>query len=101
MTRTQITTVAGKIGLTSGGDGGPATSAGLHFPNGLAVIGTDLYISDFGNGVIRKVDSSGTITTPTLSGLLTGGTISGGPTNLLYHPGCASWQRTCTVLDAP
>ncbi|HUA82327.1 MAG TPA: hypothetical protein VMB85_00600 [Bryobacteraceae bacterium] len=72
-----ITTVAGNqsggpIGMCSlatnsacySGDGGPATSARLNAPNGLAV-GADgsLYIADTLNGVIRKVDPSGTITT--------------------------------------
>lgn len=46
------------------GDGGPARSAQLWFPYGVAVDKNDnVYISDNGNGVIRKVDTSGTITT--------------------------------------
>jgi hypothetical protein len=50
------------------GDGGPATSARLVFAAathiGLAVDGAgNLYIADYGDSRIRKVDASGTITT--------------------------------------
>jgi len=59
-----ITTVAG-IG-TSGytGDNGPATSAQLWRPTAVALDGAgNLFIADSGDGAIRKVDSTGTITT--------------------------------------
>jgi uncharacterized protein (TIGR03437 family) len=69
----KITTVAGNgfgagtnTALTGGytGDGGPATKAELNFPVSIAVDTTGvLWISDQGNYVIRKVDSSGTIST--------------------------------------
>jgi uncharacterized protein (TIGR03437 family) len=63
-----ISTVAGNsttFGLGGfSGDGGPATSAGLNSPNGVAFDSAgNMYISDFGNSRIRKVDTSGTITT--------------------------------------
>ena len=60
-----ITTVAGTPG-TSGysGDGGPATSAELSLPYGVAVDSSgNLYIADLGNSLVRKVNASGTITT--------------------------------------
>ncbi len=59
-----ITTVAGNGSAVTGGDGGPATAAGLGNPNGLAIdsVGS-LYIAVPGNNVIRKVDRNGTITT--------------------------------------
>jgi len=64
-----ITTIAGN-GATSGtigvysGDGGPATSAGLNSPTGVAVDALgNLFIADAANLRIRKVSSDGIITT--------------------------------------
>ena len=58
-----IGTVAG--GGTSGlGDGGPATSAQLSAPSGLAVDGAgNLYIADTGYNRVRRVSPNGTINT--------------------------------------
>ena len=59
-----ITTVAGNGGFTFSGDGGPATSASLRSPTGVALDGAgNLFIADGGNFRIRKVDTSGIITT--------------------------------------
>jgi uncharacterized protein (TIGR03437 family) len=63
-----ITTVAGTltIGFEPGysGDGGPATSAELFSPSGVAVDATgNIYIADTDNDAIRKVSTKGTITT--------------------------------------
>lgn len=73
-----ITTVAGNgimdCGLRSdgffsclapySGDGGPATSASLGFPEAVAVDAAgNLYIADWANHRVRKVDASGGITT--------------------------------------
>lgn len=58
-----ITTVAGG-GSARLGDGGPATSALLDAPNGLALDSAgDLFIADFGDGRIRKVNAAGIIST--------------------------------------
>ena len=58
-----ITTVAGNGLMSSGGDNGPATSAGLLFPSGVAVDAAgNLYIADGGNNRVRKV-TNGVITT--------------------------------------
>jgi sugar lactone lactonase YvrE len=59
-----ITTLAG-TGITGySGDGGPAASATLSLPQAVVADGNgNIYIADGGNEVIRKVDSSGTITT--------------------------------------
>ena len=59
-----ITTVAGSGKAGFCGDGGAATSACLTQPSGVAVDSAgNLYIADNGNSRIRKVDTSGKITT--------------------------------------
>ena len=64
-----ITTVAGNGLPGYSGDGGPATSARLSTPYGIAVDGNgNFYISDHGNSCVRKVSSSGIITTVAGSG---------------------------------
>ncbi len=61
-----ITTIAGNHSFGSGysGDGGPATAAELYDPEGVGIdkVG-NIYIPDDFNYVIRKVDTSGIITT--------------------------------------
>ena len=59
-----ITTFAGTGTRGGGGDGGSATSSMLSIPRGVAVDGSgNVYIADSGNNRVRKVDTSGTITT--------------------------------------
>ncbi len=71
-----ITTIAGTGEFTEspfffeggiggyGGDGGPAVKAQLNFPKAVAVDEAgNLYIADYGNHLIRRVDTKGIITT--------------------------------------
>ena len=59
-----ISTVAGTGERGFGGDGGPAAQARLNFPRGVAVdTAGNLYIADYENHRIRRVDPSGAITT--------------------------------------
>ena len=59
-----ISTVAGNGSLGFSGDGGPATAASLKVPLGVAVDGSgNLFIADQVNSRIRKVSSSGIIST--------------------------------------
>ena len=59
-----ITTVAGNGTAGFSGDGNEATSAGLNWPEAVAVDPEgNLFIADTGNGRIRRVDTSGIITT--------------------------------------
>jgi len=58
-----ITTVAGNGTPGFNGDGGPATSAALWKPSGIAVDSAgNLYLADYGNSRVRKI-SNGVITT--------------------------------------
>ena len=60
-----ITTIAGNGSVGFGGDGGPAVSANIWLPTGVAVdAGNNVYIADWANHRIRKVDAlTGVITT--------------------------------------
>ena len=65
-----ITTVAGNGPNSYGGDNGPATSAQLNGPYGVALDASgNLYIADYHNNRIRKV-SNGVITTVAGNGTL-------------------------------
>lgn len=76
-----ISTVAGNGSPGIAGDGGPATSAMISNPAGLALDGAgNLYIADSGNSAIRRIDAiTGVITT--VAGTLgqQGSTGDGGP----------------------
>ena len=69
-TNGMITTVAGNgYGALTGsgaytGDGGPATSASLWGPSGVALdVAGNLFIADGGNHVVRRVGADGKIST--------------------------------------
>jgi uncharacterized protein (TIGR03437 family) len=59
-----ISTIAGGKGTADAGDGGPATSAGLSSPDGVAIDSAgNVYIAEAATNKIRKVSPGGTITT--------------------------------------
>ncbi len=74
-----ISTFAGDGTVTSLGDGGPALSAGLHNPSGVYIdpVG-NFYIIEYTGAKIRKVNTSGIISTFAGSGV-TGFSGDGGP----------------------
>ena len=81
-----ITTIAGTGAASYSGDGGPATSAALNNPWSLALDSAgNLFIADYANSLIRKIDGSGIITrvagcTPlTDTKCLLAGVADGGP----------------------
>ncbi|MGH1506522.1 MAG: SMP-30/gluconolactonase/LRE family protein, partial [Acidimicrobiales bacterium] len=64
-----ITTIAGDGNGMYGGDGGPATNASMSSPYDVAVDdGGNVYIADALNSRIRRIDTTGTITTIAGSG---------------------------------
>jgi hypothetical protein len=65
-----ISTVAGNGNQGFSGDGGNATNASLNFPKSLAIDAFgNIFISDWGNNRIRKIDTAGIITTFAGTGL--------------------------------
>jgi uncharacterized protein (TIGR03437 family) len=84
-----ITVVAGNGLSSGGGDGGLATGASLAYPAGLAFDSSgNLYIVDNYNSNVRKVDTSGIITTVAGGGGAGGFAGDGGPATkaLLANP---------------
>ena len=80
-----ITTIAGTGVAGFSGDGGPAVSAELNAPYGLALdSNSNLYVADLGNGLVRKISTDGIITT-----------VAGGPKPT------ASATNTSTTPTAP
>jgi sugar lactone lactonase YvrE len=81
-----ITTVAGNGGAGSTGDGGPATSASVSFPQSIAVDPSgNIYIADLETNSIRKV-ANGIITT-VAGGPMNNSLGDGGPVGLArVHP---------------
>jgi sugar lactone lactonase YvrE len=86
-----ISTVAGNGLQGYSGDGGLATSAQLYGPNGLALDGQgNLYIADYGNHVVREVNTAtGVITTFAGNGTI-GYSGDNGPANKASLQGPAS-----------
>jgi len=78
-TFTTIMTVAGGNGAGATGDGGPAISARFNNPNAVEADATgNMYIVDFNNNRIRRVEASGTTYTTIMTVVGTGVAGSGG-----------------------
>ncbi|MCX4632940.1 RICIN domain-containing protein [Streptomyces sp. NBC_01443] len=100
----QISTVAGNGTAGSDGDGGPAVSAQLSRPRGVAVgRAGDLYIADSANHRVRKITADGKISTIAGTGTGTKGfSGDGGPATAaqLYSPFGVAVDSTGTVYIA-
>jgi uncharacterized protein (TIGR03437 family) len=90
-----IVTIAGNGHPGFAGDGGPAAAAQLNQPYGLALDASgNLYVADYGNQRVRRIDGNGIITTVAGDGLSgsngdAGPAISAlllGPRNLAIDP---------------
>jgi uncharacterized protein (TIGR03437 family) len=97
-----ITTVAGTGTFGYSGDGGPATSAQISRPYGIAIDGAgNLYIADYDNHRIRRVSTGGVITT--VAGKGTGGFSGDGglaTSALLWFPHGVSVDDSGTLYIA-
>ncbi len=90
-----ISTIAG-TGLTGySGDGGPASQATLNEPVGVAVDPTgNVFIADYGNFVLRKIDTKGTIAT-FASDVFLNSLVADGSGNVYGSDGsCVVWKFT-------
>ena len=96
-----ITTYAGTGNPGYTGDGGPATSATLNNPFGVAVDSAgNVYVADTDNAVIRKIDTNHIITT--IAGTGVQGMNSDGPatSSELYAPEAIAVDRVGNVYIA-
>jgi len=80
---TAVTTLAGTAGYTGSADG-TGTSASFNNPNGITTDGTNLYVADLSNHLIRKiVISTGAVTT--LAGTGSSGSADGTGTSASFN----------------
>jgi uncharacterized protein (TIGR03437 family) len=95
-----MTTAVGNGGIGSSGDGGPADHAQLISALAIAVDGLDnLFIAD--SGSVRKVSSSGTITTVAGGGSSWGTAADGGAaTNAAMQPRAVAADRSSNLFIA-
>jgi len=90
---TNVTTLAGKAGVSGATDG--IGTAALFNPQGIASDGTNLYVADFGNNIIRKIAiSSGTVTTLAGAAGISGSTDGTGPAARFSGPSGITTDRT-------
>ena len=76
-----VTTIAGQV--TAGLTNGVGAAAQFNFPTDVALDGTNIYVADYANNVIRKIDSTQKVT-------IYGGSPVGASGNSLNAPGLFS-----------
>ena len=110
-----ITTIAGNGRFAYTGDGGPATSATLNFPSGVAVdTSGNVYVADNQNSVIRLLTPPASLATPpsiNTGGVITASQFGAFPATApgswieIYGSGLAagagSWANSFTGVNAP
>jgi sugar lactone lactonase YvrE len=93
---------AGTVAILAGVDGKPgykdgaAGTAQFNRPRGIAVLGTDVYVSDTDNNLIRKISQDGTVTT--IAGTLGSPDTVMGPTGSLYNPTYLTTESNNSLL---
>lgn len=95
-------TIAGSGTIGYGGDGGPAAASRLANPNDLAIDRSQLYIADYSNNRVRRIDlGSGIITTVAGNGLSGFSGDGGAATSAnLFHPShLALWRNNLYLTD--
>jgi sugar lactone lactonase YvrE len=98
-----ITTAAGTGSSGYSGDGGPATSARLSAPQGIALASNgDVYLTDTGNNVIRKIAASSGIISTVVGTGAAGSAGDGGPASAaqLRAPEALCFTATGDLLVA-
>jgi len=91
-----ITTIAGTGTPGSSGNGGPATSAELYFPAGVAVSGGKVYIADSQNNAIRLLTPA-----PQVPQINTGGVVNGASYKAPVAPGSIASVFGTFFLTSP
>lgn len=96
-----IRTIAGSGAVGYAGDGGQATDARLANPAGIAIAGQLLYIADYGNNRVRRVDmATGIITTVAGTGGSGVAGDGGKATDAeLFHPACLTIGRNVLFVS--
>ena len=79
-----VTTLAGVAGAAGSADGAGCASARFNYPTSVTLDGAgNLYVADYGNDVIRRIDPSGAVST--IAGLArTAGSVDGFGTNARF-----------------
>ncbi len=85
-----INTIAGTGTPGFSGDGGPATAGKINYPTGVDIDASgNIYVADFYNHVVRKINTSGIISTVAGTGGSPGYSGDGGPATAAKLNDCA------------
>ena len=97
-----VTTLAGTASLTGGSSDGTGAAASFNYPNGITTDGTNLYVADSGNSIIRNiVIATGVVTTPVGTARVLGSTDATGAAAQFNRPyGITTDGKKLYLMDA-